>query len=370
MLFNRLILTLVVFSLIILASCKNENNEIIENENDTLIIDNNIKSTKLSEIISPVNNVLYTIGDSVLFAINPINEETNIDSVSISIDKKHICTITKHPARYTWKSEIIKVGKNKFSVTTYFSDGKKYKNSVNINLKSDIIPKEYTYKVINEFPHDIKAYTQGLVYENGFIYEGTGQKGESSIQKYKLEDHEIIQSYNNTSDIFGEGIIIINDKLVQLTWHSGIGFVYNKETFKQISKFNIQTEGWGITSDGERLLMSDGTNKIYYLETEVFTKTGEFEVYDNIGKVNYLNELEFIDSMIYANIYTKDKIVIIDPKTGKVNANIDLSGILKPKDKHPKIDVLNGIAWDSENKRLLVTGKYWPKIYEIELIEK
>lgn len=361
-----------ILILIYIVSCKNDV-EVNDNNNiDTVIVENNIDNTKFSKALFPANNSLYAIGDSVLFEIEELDPNTKIDSVVIFHGKNFITSLKNAPFKYNWKSNTEKVGKAVFKLHAYSSDGKEDKHTININFKSDIAPKEYTLKVIKKYPHDKEAYTQGLIYENGYIYEGIGQLGKSSIQKYNLEDHEIVQSYNNASDVFGEGIIITGNNIVQLTWRSGIGLIYDKETFKQTGKFSIQTEGWGLTTNGDKLLMSDGSNKIYFLETEVYTKTDEIEVYDNYGKIDRLNELEYIDGKLYANLYRDDvdRIVIIDPVSGKLTGIIHAEN-LRPDNTPIDMDhVLNGIAWNTKTNRLLLTGKYWPAIFEVEIIEK
>jgi glutamine cyclotransferase len=194
--------------------------------------------------------------------------------------------------------------------------------------------------------------------------------GESTLNKIDLDKSEIIQSINLPKEVFGEGITIINDKIYQITWRTNVGFVYDKTNLKQLFEFTYPTEGWGLTNDGKELIMSDGSQNIYFLDTEFIQETRKIQVYDNIGTVTNLNELEYIDGLIYANIYGSDEIIVFEPETGKVTKRIDLTGILDKKNIKTRIDVLNGIAWDKENQRLIVTGKWWPYFFEIELIEK
>ncbi len=224
----------------------------------------------------------------------------------------------------------------------------------------------YTYEVINEYPHDPSAFTQGLVFENGGLFEGTGLYGKSSLRRVKLETGEVLQILHLSSAYFGEGITIYKDEIVQLTWLSQIGFVYDKESFEQLSEFNYNSQGWGITHDGAYLIMSDGTATLHFLNPETFEEISTVKVHDDEGPVIRLNELEYIQGQVYANVWHTDLIAIIDPQSGQVIGWIDLTGLLKPEDS-AGADVLNGIAYDVENERLFVTGKLWPKLFEIEL---
>jgi len=234
---------------------------------------------------------------------------------------------------------------------------------------SDIFPAQYRYKVINTYPHDVGAYTQGLIYYDGWLYEGTGNYNQSTVRKVRLSNGEVIQARNNASDIFGEGITIYNGRIYQLSYKAQICFVYDLNTLEEVQKYYYQNkEGWGLTNNEDELIMSDGTNVLYFLDPEMFTVNRQIEVYNNEGPVKDLNELEYIEGKIYANRYYTDEIVIIDPATGKEEARVNMKGILSIKDRKPSTNVLNGIAWDAENERLFITGKYWPKLFEIELV--
>jgi glutamine cyclotransferase len=228
--------------------------------------------------------------------------------------------------------------------------------------------KVYTYKVLNTFPHDPNAFTQGLVWENGFLYEGTGLPGHSSLRKVELETGKVLQRIELPDEYFGEGITIFENKIIQLTYLSKVGFVYNKDTFELLRQFNYPTEGWGITHNGKNLIMSDGTPTLYFWDPETFEKISSIDVYENDTLLWGLNELEFIDGQIYANIWPTDRIAIINPQTGRVTATIDMAGLLNKKNLSQEVDVLNGIAYDPVNRRLFVTGKFWPNLYEIKLI--
>jgi len=222
----------------------------------------------------------------------------------------------------------------------------------------------YKYKVMNSYPHDQGAFTQGLVFEDGHLYEGTGLYGQSTLRKVDLESGTVSQRYNLPGNYFGEGITIFGNNIIQLTWKSRVGFVYDKASFMLLDQFDYLTEGWGITHDGKRLIMSDGTSTLHFLDPQTFKEAGRIEVFDTAGPVPRINELEYVKGQIYANIWLTDRIAMISPQTGKVTGWIELMG-LGPQAGDM---VLNGIAYDSEADRLFVTGKLWPEIFEIELV--
>jgi glutaminyl-peptide cyclotransferase len=224
----------------------------------------------------------------------------------------------------------------------------------------------YTFSVVNVYPHDTNAFTEGLVFENGFLYESTGLYGNSSLRRVDLETGEILQVRTLQSQYFGEGIAIVGDEIVQLTWQSHVGFVYDKATFGLLREFEYPTEGWGLTYDGKRLIMSDGTSDLYFLDPVTFKRIGQVVVHDT-GPVTELNELEYVKGAVYANIWEQKKIAVINPQTGQVTVWIDLTGIRDSKNQDPN-NVLNGIAYDTNGDRLFVTGKMWPHIFEIKLI--
>jgi glutamine cyclotransferase len=226
----------------------------------------------------------------------------------------------------------------------------------------------YTYKIVNTYPHSRKAYTQGLVFEDGALYEGTGLYGHSSIRKIDLKTGKILRIHRLPKNIFGEGITIYKNRIIQLTWKAKKGFVYNKDTFKLKQKFRYSCKGWGITHDGKNLIMSDGTSSLYFSDPKTFKETRRIKVYNNKEPVKKLNELEYIKGEVYANIWKKDLIAKISPKTGEVTGWIDLKGLLPTQNFNKRDSVLNGIAYDKKNDRLFVTGKLWPKLFEIKLI--
>lgn len=225
-----------------------------------------------------------------------------------------------------------------------------------------------TYEVVAVYPHDSQAFTQGLIYRDGYLYESTGRYGESSLRKVALGSGEVLQQVKLDPDYFGEGLTDWGGRLIQLTWREGIGFVYNIEDFSLLGDFELSTEGWGLTQDGKQLIMSDGSSSLFFLDPETFEITGIVTVTDQGEEVNRLNELEYIRGQVFANIWQTDDIIRIDPDTGEVLGWIDLSGLLPEEERTETMDVLNGIAYDPIGDRLFVTGKYWPNLYEIRLI--
>jgi glutamine cyclotransferase len=227
-------------------------------------------------------------------------------------------------------------------------------------------PLKYTYEVVKVYPHDEDAFTQGLVIDSGVLYEGTGLWGRSSLRRVDLETGTVAQVYSLPGDVFGEGITVFGDRIIQLTWKAHKGFVYDKDSFELLQEFSYPTEGWGITNNGSLLIMSDGSANLYFLDPETFTKVGQVEVHDN-GPVTELNELEYINGEVYANVWGEDRIAVINPVSGQVTAWIDLTGIYTREVTDPN-SVLNGIAYDTDGGRLFVTGKLWSQLFEIKLI--
>lgn len=229
---------------------------------------------------------------------------------------------------------------------------------------------EYTFEVVQSFPHDPEAFTQGLVYHAGFLYEGTGLEGQSSLRKVRFETGEVVRGVGLDRQYFGEGIAIVQNKIVQLTWKSQIGFVYDLTTFRRLRDFSYTGEGWGLTSNGTDLFMSDGSSDIRVIDSATFHEKRRIHVHDGSTPVDQLNELEIVEGQLFANIWQTDRIARISPQTGQVVGWIDLSGLLSPMYRIGSGAVLNGIAYDSAKKRLFVTGKLWPRLFEIRLVPK
>jgi glutamine cyclotransferase len=229
-------------------------------------------------------------------------------------------------------------------------------------------PARYTCRVVNIYPHDRASYTQGLYWHDGCLYEGTGEYGRSALQRVELASGRIMQSVRLDGRYFGEGIALLNGEIYQLTWREGRAFVYDAATFRPLREIRYTGEGWGLTTDGKRLYMSDGSEKIYTVDPSTFERLSSTEVWIDGKKVFYLNELEWIDGELWANVYTSDTIVRIDPATGRVVGVVDLAGLLPEADRDADADVLNGIAHDPATGRIFVTGKRWSKLFEIELV--
>lgn len=231
-------------------------------------------------------------------------------------------------------------------------------------------PAYYRYKVIRTYPHDTRNFTQGLVYQDGYLYEGTGLYRQSILTKRHLEEDRIVKQLRLPDRFFGEGITLFDDKVIQLTWKTQVAFVYDKETFRELDQFSYQGQGWGLTSDGKRLILSDGSYYLRFLDPNTYAETGRIRVGDGRRPLRQINELEYIDGQIYANVLPTDYIAIISPETGRITGWVDLTGLYIPPQYSPSNVVLNGIAYIPETKHLLVTGKCWPKIYEIELVRQ
>jgi glutaminyl-peptide cyclotransferase len=231
-------------------------------------------------------------------------------------------------------------------------------------------PPEYTFKIIRIFHHDSTAFTQGLAYHDGFLYEGTGLNGRSSLRKVRLESGEVVQQVNLSPEFFGEGITLLGNEVIQLTWQSQTGFIYNLSNFQILRWFPYSGEGWGLATNGREMFLSDGTPEIRVLDPTTMAVKRRLTVHDGTTRINELNELEFVDGQIFANVWQTDRIARISPRSGEVLGWIDLKGLLSPDYHLGPGAVLNGIAYDSIQKRLFVTGKLWPNVFEIQLVPR
>lgn len=335
----------------------------------TMLACNSQKMPKTISFSSPKAGTLINLGDSIELRLD-IPKGNTIDSIVYLVDGKVVGKSQDNTTFYfdtngqTFGSKLI--------AARHYQDGKEGESTSNVVIVPSSAPDRYAFSIVNTYPHDSKAYTQGLEYNDGFLYESTGLNGESSLRKVELSTGKILKKIDLPASLFGEGLTIVGDKIIQLTWKSGIGIVYDKDTFEKQREFSYQAsrEGWGITFDGQRLIKSDGTNKLYFLDKDTYQETGFIEIYTNKGPLDQLNELEFIDGKVYANVYMTDNIVIIDPVLGLVEAEINLIGLLPQSHHTPDTDWLNGIAYDKAKDRLFVTGKNWDTLFEIKLLKR
>lgn len=311
----------------------------------------------------------YVFGENVLVNVKTKVRDGEIKTIKLYFNNQ-LLQESKELDFTVDNVKLNKLGSGNFTVEAVKTDELKNSRSLVINTISDQVPEKLTYQIVNTFPHSKTHYTQGLEFYNNVLYEGTGEYGTSGIFKIKLETGNIEQSKMLDAKYFGEGITILNDKIFQLTYKTQKGFVYQFSDLALIDSFQFQSaEGWGLTNDGTSLIMSDGTHLLTWLNPKDFSVVKTIQVANNKGIINNLNELEYINGTIYANVYTTDLIVQIDPGTGKILSEINMAGIINMyKNSTDKIDFLNGIAYQKKNNRLFVTGKYWPKIFEIKLI--
>ncbi len=229
----------------------------------------------------------------------------------------------------------------------------------------------FGYEIVNTFPHDPAAFTQGLIYLKGILLESTGLNGRSSLRKVDLETGHVREKIDISSEYFGEGMTVLDGKLYQLTWQNRVGFIYDLQTLERRGEFSYEGEGWGLTTDGASLILSDGTNEIRFLDPATFKVTRTIRVFDRSGQpLVRLNELEFVRGEIYANIWQTSYVARIDPASGRLTGVIDFAGLLPPEERAPNTDVLNGIAYDAAGDRLFITGKNWPKLFEVSLVAR
>jgi glutamine cyclotransferase len=360
--FLKYILT---FSLIInLNNCK----ENTSNNTHSGTTESTSKINKIASLKSPEKEEVFVCGDTIQIKLSIRKKNIAIDSIRYYANNEYITTEASDFGSIYWNSENAGVGQNNVKAVIFYNDSLRESHAVSFVLLSDIIPETYGYKVINKYPHDINAYTQGLVYDNGFLYEGTGKMGQSSLRKVDINTGNPVKKIDLDRHVFGEGIVVINDKIYQITYKTQVGFIYDKNTLDLIRKFDYQIkEGWGLTTDGNKIFMSDGSANLYLIDFEYFTQIGQLEVFNHKGTVSNLNELEYINGKIFANVYGDTRIVIIDPNTGKITGELNLENLMPPGSRNNLDKVLNGIAYNYGNNHLYITGKNWPVLYEIEI---
>lgn len=352
------ILLIAAVTAIAVSSCKNKTNE----------------SGGFKVSISPDAGTVIKSGTDVTIKVSYASE-LKPDSVVYLLDSVHLA-VKKDSSVVTLKTDTLKLGVKVLTVKVYGS-GKNEDAATNILLVAAKAPELLTYKIEKVYPHDTSSFTEGLEYHNGFLYESDGGyvaevEGRSSLRKVDLKTGKPVLKVDLDPKVFAEGITLVDNKLIQLTYKEKIGYVYDPNTFKLLSTFSFITapEGWGLCNDGKQLYATvgngNGTNQILILDKNTYQRKGTIDVYDDKGPVTNLNELELINGKFYANIWNADTIVVINPKTGAVEQSINLSNIY-PEPHNPNSDVLNGIAWDAVGKRLFITGKKWPKLYQISV---
>lgn len=312
---------------------------------------------------------------------NPKKTYTPKDVLSITLNNKKNITIDStvyflNKDRVSLADNKISLSDAKLGIRTFkakiYGNGKEYEASQPITILSSIKPKLYTYNILEIYPHDITAYTQGLEFANDTLYESTGQYKQSSLRKTNYKTGEVLQKVLLPDAYFGEGLTILNNKIYQLTWREKTGFIYNLKTMEQTGTFvyGESKEGWGLCNDGKNIYKSDGTDRIWTLSANTLAEKDYIEIFTNTSKINSVNELEWVEGKIYANVYQQGSIAIIDPKNGAVEGVIDLTDLKSKVTQHPQLDVLNGIAYKGEPNILYITGKNWDKLFKIEIIEK
>jgi glutamine cyclotransferase len=365
-----IILVFIVILVAWIISCSGRPGNITRPDKGSAEINSTTIAADLMKMKSPDENAGYKLKDQVKVTVIPADPGKSIDSVKVYFDGKAVSVLKSAPWECSIGSSFTNLTGRKSVKAVAYSKEKTQAVTRFVIIYSDAEPGRNTYKVINTYPHDSQAFTQGLIYNNGLLYEGTGQETGSSLREVELATGKVLRQHNLESSLFGEGITLYNDRIYQVTWTNKVGFVYNKSDFRVINKFYYQTQGWGLTTINDMIVMSDGSNVLYFFKPEMFEAVSRLEVYDNEKKVDQLNELEYIEGEIWANIWQTDLIARIDPLTGKVNSYIDMSPLF-PVSKRNEVDadVFNGIAYDASGRRIFVTGKRWPRLYEIKVTE-
>lgn len=342
--YNVLVPTLL---LLFLGGCGNDSKE--KKDNFSLEIKNQKKTYTTEDVLSvSLDNKKNIETDSIVYFLNKDRIKISGDEISLSGKKLGEKTL----------------------MAKIYSDGEEYEASKNITILSSIKPKLYTYKILETYPHDIEAYTQGLEFENDTLYESTGQYKVSSLRKTDYKTGKVLQKVALADQYFAEGLTILNNKIYQLTWRENTGFIYNLKTMEQTGTFvyGQSKEGWGLCHDAENnIYKSDGTDRIWTLSSNTLAEKDYIEIFTNTSRINSVNELEWVEGKIYANVYQQGSIAIIDPSNGAVEGVIDLTDLKDKVTQHPKLDVLNGIAYNGEPNILYITGKNWDKLFKVEI---
>lgn len=327
-----------------------------------------VKAVPQIEVANYKEGDMIKEGDAIVLSFTLPTEAAKPDSIVLSLNDKTFQKGLLTAA--TIATNGMKMGRQRIVIEAYKGGIVAAEKYLSLNIKSATKPISYRYTIVSTYPHDTRAYTQGLAFDGNTLYEGTGQRGISDLRTVELKSGQVIKSAPLPDQIFGEGITILGDKVYQLSWQEQRGFIYNKSTLDRIGEFTYAGEGWGLTTDGKQLYQSDGTRAIRIIDPTTLSEKSRIEVFDNVGPVEYLNELEYIDGELWANIYQTDKIARINPENGRVLGYIDFSNLLPKEDYTETTDVLNGIAYHKATGKIYVTGKNWPKIFEVKVIQK
>lgn len=320
-------------------------------------------------LLHPGNHATYQIGKEVLVKFDFKKKNVTIDSISCSLDDKIVLLAkSETPGSYVLRTNNYSLGEHMLKIKIWCNNDILGIYQTQIILLSDLSPANFSYQIMRQYPHDTTDFTQGLFYENGVMYEGTGLEGHSKLKKYMLKSGEILKEKKLPDEIFGEGITVLNNKVFQLPYKNKIGFIYDKITLERQGSFNWQMEGWGITQNSSHLIVSTGSQYLFFLDTSNFKIIHRVQVADNKKLVKNINELEYVNGHVWANIWKTDDIIQIDPTTGKVLGRLNLKGILEGYEaEKQKENVLNGIAYNISHKSFYITGKKWPFLFEIKL---
>ncbi|WP_339653746.1 glutaminyl-peptide cyclotransferase [uncultured Maribacter sp.] len=347
----KLICNVLIFSIFIACGSGNQKASSLFEIN---LAENAKQVNQNSEVGININNKKQKEIESVIYSIDGVEIPLNNNKLLINVSTLGNKVLT---AKITFNGETVEINKN-------------------LKVLSEKTPEIYTYTIINEYPHDTAAYTQGLEFHNDTLYESTGKNGQSFLRKLNYKTGEVYKQIDLDKSYFGEGITILNNKIYQLTWKSGLGFIYDLDTFKKLDNFQYgkSREGWGLTNDGKKIFKSDGTEKIWFLNPDTMTEEGYIEIVTNSSVFNSANELEYVDGKIYANVYQKPSVMIIDSETGSIEGVINFSGLsdlITKTENWDKLNyVLNGIAYHKERRTFFVTGKFWDKIFEVQIQKK
>lgn len=355
---------------LVAGSCSNRAGNAVKSVTDIKAKNNQELPAGLIRMNSPAENAAFKLNDLVKISLEPEADAGPPDSVKVFYDGKQVSVLESAPWECTVTGDFTGTTGRKPVKAVAYTTGLTQSVTRFIIIYSNSAPKRLGYRLVRTYPHDPGAFTQGLFFHEGIMYEGTGQESGSTLRTVELESGKVIRQHNLDASLFGEGITLYGDRIFQVTWQNKVGFVYGLSDFRLINKIYYQGEGWGLTTMDDRIVRSDGTNILYFHEPDMFDALSRLEVYDNEKKVDQLNELEYINGEIWANIWMTDLIARIDPKSGRVNSYVDLSRLF-PEAKRQEVnaDVLNGIAWDKTKGRIFVTGKRWPNLYEIEVTE-